>query len=48
MVLRFHGDSYGWEAQIRRDGDLFISQRLIARVPAERWANEARKDRVTG
>jgi hypothetical protein len=26
--LKFHGESYGWEAIVLRDGELVISQRL--------------------
>jgi len=29
--LRFHGESYGWEAQILRDGELVIGQRFVLR-----------------
>ena len=36
--LRFHGESYGWEAQILRDGDLVIGRRFSLRVAAEQWA----------
>ncbi len=37
--LRFHGESYGWEAVFLRDGDLFISRGGFAlRAEAERWA----------
>ena len=27
--FRFHGESYGWEAQILRNGDLFVGQRFV-------------------
>ena len=32
--LRFHGESYGWEALIRRDGDMTISRRFVLREQA--------------
>jgi hypothetical protein len=41
--LRFHGESYGWEAQILRNGELSISRRFPLRQQAERWAEEERK-----
>jgi hypothetical protein len=33
--LRFHGESYAWEAMILRDGDLAISQRFDGYRSAE-------------
>lgn len=36
--LRFHGESYGWEAQILRDGELVIGRRFDTRALAVRWA----------
>jgi len=30
--LRFHGESYGWEAMILRNGELFVSKRFVLRV----------------
>ena len=41
--LRFHGESYGWEAQILRDGELFDGQRFILRDMAEAWAEAERQ-----
>jgi hypothetical protein len=38
--LRFHGESYGWEAQILRDSGLVIGRRFLLRELAIRWANE--------
>ena len=40
MVLRvrFHGESYDWEAQILRDGGLVVAQRFVLRQMAEAWA----------
>lgn len=40
--LRFHGESYGWEAQILRDRELVISHRFVLLEHAERWAREKR------
>jgi hypothetical protein len=41
--LRFHGESYGWEAMILRDGDLLGSRRFIMRAEAETWAASERQ-----
>jgi hypothetical protein len=41
--LSCHGESYRWEAQILRDGELFIGQRFVLRQMAEAWAEEERK-----
>jgi hypothetical protein len=41
--LRFHGESYGWEAQILRNGELFAGQRFVLRRMAEAWAEAERK-----
>jgi len=39
--LRFHGESYGWEALFRDDGELAIGRGGFAtRAEAERWARE--------
>jgi hypothetical protein len=48
--LRFHGESYGWEAQILRDGDLFAAHgAFMTRAAAMQWAdlekNAIEKDR---
>jgi hypothetical protein len=40
--LRFHGESYGWESMILRDGELVISQPFILKAAAIGWANEQR------
>jgi hypothetical protein len=40
--LRFHRESYGWEAQVLRDGDLFVARRLTMRAAAIAWADELR------
>jgi hypothetical protein len=36
--LRFHGESWGWEAQILRDDDLLLGQRFLSREQATRFA----------
>jgi len=41
--LRFHGESYGWEAQILRDGDLVIGRRFLLRSGATDWADAERR-----
>ena len=40
--LRFHGESYGWEAQSLREGDLHIGRPFLLREQAERWAEQER------
>ena len=40
---RFHGEAYGWEAQILRDGDLSIRRGFDARALAVQWADEQQK-----
>jgi hypothetical protein len=42
--LRFHGESYGWEALILRDGELFVSQRFVLKAAAAQWANDQHAD----
>jgi hypothetical protein len=38
-ALRFHGESYGWEAQILRDGELFMAHGAFPlKGDAIRWA----------
>ena len=41
--LRFHGESWGWEAQILREGELVIGRRFDLRRFAEQWAEEERR-----
>lgn len=42
--LRFHGESYGWEAQLLVRGELFASRgAFVTRKAAVRWAEEERK-----
>ena len=41
--LRCHGESWGWEAQILREGELVIGRRFDLRRLAEQWAEEERK-----
>jgi hypothetical protein len=42
--LRFHGESYGWEAMILRDGELFFSCRFVLKAVAAQWAEGERRD----
>ena len=42
--LRFHGESYGWEAMILRDDELVIARRFALKAVATRWANAQRAD----
>lgn len=44
--LRFHGESWGWEAQILRDGDLVLGQRFPLRTQGVHFA-EAMKAEIT-
>jgi hypothetical protein len=41
--LRFHGENYGWEAQILREGELVIGQRFDLRRQAVQWAEAERQ-----
>jgi hypothetical protein len=41
--LLFHGESWGWEAQIARDGDLVIGRRFDTKALAMQWVNLERK-----
>jgi hypothetical protein len=41
--LRFHGESYGWEAQILREGELVIGQRFALRQLADAWSEAERE-----
>jgi hypothetical protein len=38
----FHGKSYGWEAQILREGDLHSSRRFLLRERPAKWAEQKR------
>jgi hypothetical protein len=40
--LRFHGESYGWDAQFLERGELCYSRRFITRRAAEQWAAQER------
>ena len=41
--LRFHGESYGWEARIFEQGELFTAHgRFVTRAMAVQWAQEMR------
>jgi hypothetical protein len=47
--LRFRGESYGWEAQILRDGELSFGHRaFVTRAAAVVWAEEQRKESERG
>jgi hypothetical protein len=42
--LRFHGESFGWEAQFFERGDLCYSHgAFVTKAAAIRWAEEERK-----
>jgi hypothetical protein len=44
VELRFHGESFGWEAQFLVRGVLFSSHgAFVTREAAIRWADEERK-----
>jgi hypothetical protein len=36
-------ESYGWEAQILREGELVIGQRFVLREMAQAWAEAERQ-----
>jgi hypothetical protein len=42
--LYFHGESYGWEVQLRDDGFLEFGQRFIFKEAALKLAGELRQD----
>jgi len=47
VSLRFHGESYGWEAQILERGDLLFSRGgFVTRALAVQWA-ERERDAMT-
>jgi hypothetical protein len=47
--LRFHGESYGWEAVILRDGELRMSHgAFVTKAAAVQWAEEQRKGAEKG
>jgi hypothetical protein len=42
--LRFHGESFGWEAQFFERGEFFASRgAFVTRAMAVQWAEEERK-----
>lgn len=41
--LRFHGESWGWEAQFYERGEFLIGRRFVTRSLAVQWADEERK-----
>ena len=42
--LFFHGESYGWEVQLRDDGFLEFGQRFIVKEAALKLAEQLRQD----
>jgi hypothetical protein len=42
--LYFHGESYGWEVQLRDDGFMEFGQRFIFKEAALKLAGELRQD----
>jgi hypothetical protein len=47
--LRFHGESYGWEALILRNGELFASHgAFVTKAAAVQWAEEQRRGAEKG
>jgi hypothetical protein len=42
-VLRFHGESYGWECQFLHNGELSFGQRFVLRRAALREAETQRQ-----
>jgi len=41
--LHFRGESYGWEAQILREGDLHTGRRFLLREQTVKWAAQERE-----
>lgn len=41
--LRFHGESYGSEAQFFRDGEFFAGRRIDLKAQAMQWAELERQ-----
>jgi hypothetical protein len=41
--LHFRGESYGWEGQILRNGELFAGQRFVLKELAQAWAERERQ-----
>ena len=46
--LRFHGESWGWEAQFYERGEFVIGRRFLTRAQAVQWAEEERKTTEKG
>ena len=47
--LRFRGESYGWEAMILRNNELFAAHgAFVTKAAAVEWAAEQRKDAEKG
>jgi hypothetical protein len=42
--LRFHGESYGWEVQFFKRGELLFSRgKFVSRASAVQWAEQERR-----
>jgi len=41
--FRFHGESYGWEAQLLREGEIVIGHRVLLRQLAQALADTERQ-----
>ena len=41
--LKFHGESYGWEALFYANDEFLIGRRFIMRAQAIEWAHDERK-----
>jgi hypothetical protein len=42
--LRFHGESFGWEAQFLERGELMIGRRFDTRAQAAQWVEREREE----
>jgi hypothetical protein len=42
--LVFRGESYGWEARVLNQGELFVSRRFIVKEPAVQWAADQKTE----
>jgi len=45
--LRFHGESYGWEARFYRNEEFELSRRFLTKALAIEWAQQERHARET-
>jgi hypothetical protein len=46
--LKFHGESYGWEAQVFRETDFRIGRRFLLKADTIGWADAERQYREKG